>query len=271
MSNETVQEKPQKARLNEGVFAGQFPQAVASREAEAAMGDVPDERGYYVSRYDGELYAKVYVRGEGVFSDGSPMVLGEKRYFRVQPIEWYPFAIGEGKGVMVSRHVLFTCAYDMSGNDWSASFIRQELQNFALGCLDARTKSRIVELPLDNDCEGQEVTLDGRAFFLTPDAAPWCLQPVTWDGVFLFSRVEWQGLQSPDRPFDPTDYAKAMGATVTPVGFGTGWLRTADATSSRAAVFGLDHLDPSLVSPDTGREVTSELGVVPVLSVKFNG
>lgn len=269
MNNDAIQDKPQSETLSDSVFAGQFPQTIACPEAEAAMGEVPDERGYYVSRYDGALYAKVYVKGEGTFSDGTPMVLGERRYFRVQPIEWYPFAIGEGKGVLLSKSVLFTCAYDMGGNDWSASYLRQELQNFALSCLDARTKSRIVELPLDNDSEGQEVTLDGRSFFLTPDEAPWCLQPVTWDGVFIFSRMEWQGLQCAARHFAPTDYAKAMGATISSDGFGTGWLRTADATASRAAVFGYDRVDSSLVSPDSGREVTSELGVVPVVSVKF--
>ena len=251
------------------MYAGQFPQVVAIPEAAAAMGDTPDERGYYRSRFDGKLYAKVYVRGQGTFSDGTPLVLGEKRYFQVQPIEWYPFMVGEGKGVLVAKHVLFTCAFDARSNEWTTSYIREELQNFALGCMDARTKAHITELPLDNDCVGLEVVEAGKAFFLAEDNAPWCVQPVTWDGVFLFSRQEWLGLQSPARPFAPTDYAKAMGAEMMPNGYGTGWLRTADSTATRAAVFGYEEADSALAPTDSGRDVTTELGVVPVISVKM--
>lgn len=258
--------QPQQQIEESFVYAGQCPQAVASPEAEAAMGATPDERGYYRSRFDGKLYAKVYVRGTGTFSDGTPMTLGEKRYFQVQPIAWYPYFLSEDKGILVSRHVLFTCPFDDSSNEWGTSYVRKELQNFALACLDARTKARITDLVLDNDSLGQETVLDGRSVVLSADNAPWCVQPLTWDGVFLFSRPEIEGMQSPSRPFSPTDYARAMGAVATPDGLGTGWLRTADATATRAATFGFDQI-ASLVLPDTGREVTDELGVLPVLSV----
>ena len=250
-------------------YGGRYPQAVACPQAEAAMGDVPNELGYYRSRYDGKFYAKLYCRGEGVYSDGTPMVMGEKRFFEVQPIRWYPFAIGEGKSLLVSECVLFTRPYDDKSNDWGDSYLREELQNFALGCLDARTKGRIVELPLDNDCVGLEVAKDGKRFVLDPDAAPWCVQAVTWDGVFVLSRAEWQGLQNELRPFAPTDYAKAMGAMEQPNGFGTGWLRTADSAADRAAVFGFDDEALGAVALNTGAVVTREMGVVPVLSVRL--
>lgn len=266
-SNVALDAAPQTVGEDNVYYAGRFPQKIASPEAAAAMGDTPNELGYYRSRFDGKLYAKVYVRGTGTFSDGTPMVLGDKRYFEVMPIAWYPFAIGEGKRVLVSRQVLFTRAYDDRSNDWSESYIREELQNFALSALDAKTKARIAELPLDNDCVGREVCHQGHSRFLNPTDDPWCVQAVTWDGVFLFSHAEWQGLQNEARPFAPTDYAKAMGAVTTASGFGTGWLRTADSTATRAATFGFG-LDAGVLGADTGAEVTDELGVVPVVSVR---
>jgi len=271
MDNQNVSIKAQPKGIAEDGFyyGGRYPQTIANPEAEAAMSDEANELGYYRSRYDGKLYAKLYVRGEGVFSDGSPMVLGDKRYFEVQPLRWYPFAVGEGKHILVSRNVLFACAYDDKSNDWGASYLREELQNFALACLDAKTKARIVELPLDNDCVGLEVSKDGKRFVLDEQSAPWCVQAVTWDGVFLLSRAEWQGLQNDIRPFSPTDYARAMGAIEQPNGFGTGWLRTADSTETRAATFGFADEVLGELPLNTGAEVMREMGVVPVISVNL--
>jgi hypothetical protein len=270
MSSETCeQERPETQSETSPIYAGRYPQTVAKPEAAAAMGDSPDEMGYYRSNYDGKLYAKMYVRGTGTFSDGTPMVLGEKRFFEVKPIAWYPFRIGEGRGVLVSRNVLFARIYDETSNVWNDCALRDHLVNFALGCLDDRTKARIVELPLDNDSIGQTVVDAGKTVVLDAEQHPWCVQPVTWDGVFIFNRDEWQGLQCDSRTFAPTDYAKAMGAVQLSNGYGTGWLRSADSTAMRVATFGFDTPKESLTPCDTGCEITREMGVVPVISVKM--
>ena len=248
-------------------YAGKYPQDVASPMAMEAMDNVPNEMGYYRCRYDGKWYAKLHVLGEGTFSDGSPMVPGDKRFFEVQPIEWYPFDVGEGRRVLISRHVLFVRPFDMNSNVWADSYVRDQLQQFALGCLDSKTKAHIVELPLDNDSVGQPVSQDGRSWVLDAENAPWSVQPVTWDGVFLLSRDEMQGLQCVSRPFAPTDYAMAMGAIRQPNGFGTGWLRTADSAADRAAVFGFDDPEGGVYSLNTGADITRELGVLPVVSL----
>lgn len=268
MVEQTTKPQEQLSATEDGFFAGWYPQNVAAAEAEAAMEPTPNEWGYYRSRYDGKLYARLYVRGEGVYSDGTPMIMGVKRYFEVQPIGWYPFNIADGKRLLVSRQVLFVRPFDMQTNSWSDSYLREQLQQFGLSCLDSKTKARIASLPLDNDSVGQEVCMNGRRWVLNTDNAPWSEQPVTWDGVFLLSRAEWQGVQNAERTFSPTDYAKAMGATEVN-GYGTGWLRTADATADRVATFGFEWQDAGLVEPDSGAEISRELGVLPAVCIEL--
>lgn len=229
------------------VYYGTYPQTVVDDSSLiSSLNSLTstNANGYY--EFEGEEYAKVvahpYYFGTGYkFINGSTIQSGQTYYFKVEPIKWRVLEEADGTYTLLSEYIIdkqvFYTSLDnrtidgktIYANNYEHSTIREWLNNaFYNKAFSTPEKASILTTLVDNSASTTESSTN--PYFSNN----------TMDKVYLLSYQEatssTYGFSTPStRTAVTTDYARAVGTSISHYGNGYWWLRSPVSDDSNYA------------------------------------
>lgn len=218
------------------IWFGEYPQTIANSEAVAAMGTTPDSKGYYISSYDNECYAKVVATPNEsgyTFSDSTTVNSSSTYYFKVEPIKWRILSESDGKALILCESIIANKRYNeyyseaiegVYANNYAESEVRAWLNDQFYNIAFTELQKSLI----------QTTEVDNSVYSTGYDPNPYTCEN-TFDKIFLPSYREVKNtaygfINDTDRYKVTSDYSRATGAYTSTgdsySGNGYWWLRS---------------------------------------------
>ena len=217
-----VHVKPNIIGDNDALF-GEYPQTIASPLAVSQMGTSLDSDGYYTSAYDQARYAKLTATPAiyNTFSDGTPIVVGQDYYFKVEPVKWLILYNGTTNRLLITEYILDTEVFDSQDLQWANSDLRDFITQDVYTRMFTPSHGYYIE---DTQLDNKNTNYVNSPSFTD-----------TVDQMFLLSFIDSintsygfgaYDISVMNRTSPATDYAIAKGVYVDSHHFGHYWLRS---------------------------------------------
>ena len=256
--------------IYEYILFGKYPQTLVSdQELITALANATDtDDDGYIEYLNEEYVALVAVANEGFssatsFRDGSEMLVGNVYYFKVEPIKWRVYDLGNGEYELISEYILDEQQINLQATEHSGYYfseMREYLNDtFYNKAFSTDEKLMIINTLVDN------TTLSGN-----------CIDNENSnDFVYLLS---YNDLTSAKYGFDEensrialnTDYTMALGVYTNSSFNNSGdwWLRTIANECHDLDIFYCVFSDNRLSShSEDGKDDTNTYGIRPVIRI----